>query len=703
MNVGADSGHGCVPCSQRRFPPGSNQCLSQMAAKGEVNILTKAPFGVPRRGTMKRKVHIKPNQRLAFLSCIFCMSFASPFSIAVSSPFESITPHVLIYHGAVNVAVIRRHGRALLIDSGDGSVLQAVRTAGIGHVDWVLYTDHERDHCGGAALLKGAGVKIAVPEGEVRFFHNATEFWQSADKVINHRYDFRPDLSVLRSSVLPNRTIHPNEFFSWEGLRIQVVATPGVTDGEASYIADVDGRRIAFTGDLIYGPGKIWEFYKLQRPFAGMAGSYPNAGRGGYWAFGGATSELEKSLQTVLSFHPDMFIPAHGVVMRNPAEAAALLDKNLDAAMRNYLTLADWRIYWRGRYVRTGFPDVPMLSSLPVPKAPSWLHRLVETSWYIQAPNGRIFLFDCGFYPVVTAINRLVKAGEIKGIDGIWISHYHDDHVSSVNKIRRDYGGRVYAQRELVDILENPLAYRMPCLFPERIHIDHPLDEGKVIWWHGYKMTAYYFPGQTLYHDGLLIEHDGARIFMSGDSFANFGIDDYCSYNRNFLGDEPGYEQCIKLLLKLKPDMLVAAHFGPVPFSEANLEKALALLERRRHLFAKLFPWDDPNFGLDPDWVRAYPFRQTVLPGQVVTVEARIFNHSSIPHSASTELHAPPGWRVDKSSGEVTIPPHSEGRIRLTARAPVRPQSRREILGLAVQFDRKNLGERAVAIVDYLQ
>jgi hypothetical protein len=59
--------------------------------------------------------------------------------------------------------------------------------------------------------------------------------------------------------------------------------------------------------------------------------------------------------------------------------------------------------------------------------------------------------------------------------------------------------------------------------------------EEEVIHWKGYKLTAYYFPGQTLYHDGLLIERDGTSVFMSGDTLANWGIDDYCSYNRNWL------------------------------------------------------------------------------------------------------------------------------------------------------------------------
>ena len=632
--------------------------------------------------------------------CLLWLSSLHSLSGRTLTSFETVTEHVQVFHDVVNVGVLRRNGKVLLIDSGEGHVLQAAKRAGVTTIDWVLYTHYHRDQCSSAGLLKKAGVKIAVPAAETKFFRDATQFWLEADKVIDHRYDFRPRLFVLRSSVAPDRELRPGDVFRWEGLDIEVIPTPGHTDGSVSYVVDIDGQKIAFTGDLIYGPGQLWEFYSLQSPFPGMTG-FKNAGHGGYWAFGGAVSQLKKSLDLVLDRRPTILVPSHGTIMRDPAEAIELLKKNVDAAMVNYLRLAAWRIYFKDR-VKPGY-SAPMFQPLPTPKLPAWIHRGVQTSWYIRADDGSIFLFDCGFSPVVNELDHLVDSGSIKGVDGIWISHYHDDHVQSVNEVRRRFGAKVYAQKEVQDILENPRAYLMPCLFPESIRVDHPISEGEVINWKGYKLTGYYFPGQTLYHDGLLIEHDGTRVFMSGDSISNFGIDDYCIDNRNFVGEkEPGYQQCLKLLLKLKPDLLVAAHFGPVPFSESYLADALTLLEERKLLFAKLFPWEDPNFGLDPRWVRAFPYRQAVLKGQVVTLEARIYNHADSPSEASVELRAPSGWKVEKSQ-PVLMPPHTEGKIRLSAVAPVDPPLRREVLGLAVHFRGRNLGEMTEAIVDYMQ
>src|SRR6516225_3812239 len=100
------------------------------------------------------------------------------------TPYESLTPHVELFHDVVNVGVIRSHNKALLIGSGDAAILDAAERLGISSVDWVLYTDHRRDQCEGAARLKRAGVKVALPAAEARFFRDATEIWQSADTVL---------------------------------------------------------------------------------------------------------------------------------------------------------------------------------------------------------------------------------------------------------------------------------------------------------------------------------------------------------------------------------------------------------------------------------------------------------------------------------------------------------------------------------------
>jgi glyoxylase-like metal-dependent hydrolase (beta-lactamase superfamily II) len=608
--------------------------------------------------------------------------------LAVAAAPASLPAGLHAFPDVVNVGVLERHGHRLLIDCGEGSVAGQSGAP----IDWVLFTHHHRDQWSGAPKLLSASpeAKCAVPAAERRFFAEAEQFWDTADAILDHRYDFRPQVFTGTRSIPVARALAGGDVLEWQGLRIEALATPGHTDGSLSYIATIGGKRAAFTGDLIYDAGRLWEFYSLQKRFPGM--------RGDYWGFGGAVDDLVASLDRVLAAKPDILVPSHGSVMEDPAQAIAGLKENLRAAMDNFLRLAAWRIYFPGIFPTS---RAPLLPPLPAVGYPKWIRHIASTTKAIVADDRSVFLSDCGHPMAISTLDKLLASGEFRSIDGLWITHYHDDHTEQVNVAKRKYGARIHVERHMVDILENPTAYQMPCLFPESIRVERPMDHGESIEWKGFRLTAYYFPGQTLYHDGLLVERDGLKVFFTGDSFANFGIDDYCSQNRCFLGPNMGYEKCFDLLLEVKPDLLIAAHWGPVPISADYIRRAQAIFAEREKLFARLFPYDNPNFGLDPCWIRAYPYRQSALPGDRVSLEARVFNHSSRPKEATAELRVPEGWEPARAA-HVTIPAHTEGRVRFATAAPKSSARRRHVITVAVTFDGVRFGEFGEGIVDLL-
>jgi glyoxylase-like metal-dependent hydrolase (beta-lactamase superfamily II) len=603
-----------------------------------------------------------------------------------STSFEEILPGLSLCRGSVNTALIQPNNKKLLIDCGE---ITSVPDGGA--PEWVLFTHHHRDQASGISQLAASGTKVIVPSGEKHFFAAAREFWDSADSILDHRYDFRPHLFTLRDSVPVNHAVSGGDVHEWEGLRFEVIDTPGHTDGSVTYFVEIAGKRIAFTGDLIYGPGRIWEIHSLQKRFPGM--------RGDYWGFGGAVEEVKASLDRVLQKKPDLLVPSHGVVITNPVAAVVKLKENLDAVMDNYLATAAWRIYFEGIYPKE---KQPMFPPLPAVSYPRWIRDIASTTKAIVADDKSVFISDCGHPKAIEELARLQAAGEIGAVEGIWITHYHDDHTEFVNVAKRRFGARVYVQREMLDIIENPTAYQMPCLFPESIRVDHPMEDGETLEWKGFKLTAYHFPGQTLYHDGLLAEKDGFKVFFTGDSFANWGVDDYCSQNRCFMGREVGYERCFKVLLQAKPDILMAAHWGPLPVSSEYLKKSIALFQDRERLCQKLFPHDDANFGTDPCWIRAYPYRQKVLPGSHTEIEARVMNHSPKTKRVRVALNLPKGWQASKTKGEMEIPARTEGRFRLLAKAPGAPDRRRHVIGLSAVVDDRPFTEFAEAVVDFL-
>jgi len=632
--------------------------------------------------------------RRTFLKSVAALPLFWPVreNLEKSFPRASMTAQALpgfrLFTGSVNSAFFERNGKKLLVDSGEIDF-----SPGGGVVDWVLFTHHHRDQCSSVSRLASTGTKVAVPAREKHFFAEAHLFWDSADNLIDHRYDFRPHLFTMRDSVPVSRAVSGGDVHEWEGLQFKVLDTPGHTDGSVTYLVELGGKRVAFTGDLISGPGQIWEIYSLQKRFPGM--------RGDYWGFGGAVEEVKASLDRVLQHKPDLLVPSHGTVITDPVSAVNQLKQNLDALMENYLTTAAWRI-------SPSFPGIypknkpPMFQPLPKVTYPSWIRNIASTTKAIVAEDKSAFVSDCGHPQAIEELTRLQAAGEIGAVEGIWITHYHDDHTQLVNVAKRRFGAKVYVQREMLDIIENPVAYQMPCLFPESIRVDHPMEHGQTLDWKGFKLTAYNFPGQTIYHGGLLVEKDGLKVFFTGDSFANWGVDDYCSQNRCFIGPDVGYERCFQILLQAQPNILMAAHWGPLPVSLEYLKKSLTLFREREGLYQKLFPHSDVNFGTDPSWIRAYPYRQTALSGGLVEIEARVMNHSAKLMKVRVKLNLPEGWKSEHLSGETQIPARMEGRIRLQATAPSAPIRRRHVLGLSAVVDEIPVGEFAEAIVNFL-
>jgi glyoxylase-like metal-dependent hydrolase (beta-lactamase superfamily II) len=252
-------------------------------------------------------------------------------------------------------------------------------------------------------------------------------------------------------------------------------------------------------------------------------------------------------------------------------------------------------------------------------------------------------------------------------VEGIWVTHYHDDHTNFVQTASEELHAPVFSSPEMKDILEHPSAYKMPCLTANPIRQVTVAPDGGSRRWHEFQFTYSYYPGQTLYHDGLLVKKDGAEsVFFIGDSFTPSGIDDYCVLNRNFVEPEKGYEYCLNYIKRAKPDWLVNEHVNPAfHYSDAQIDTMLANVRKRKTQLAALVPWDDANFGVDEQWARFYPYRSEAKSGDRVELKVMIQNHSPETREFVVKPHVPDGWRVSgpfkiavasRKSGELVIP-----------------------------------------------
>ena len=88
-------------------------------------------------------------------------------SAATLEPVDpGLAPDLFVWTDTCNTFVLRDGDAALLIDLGDGGVLDQLEAIGVRRVEWVLFTHHHREQCQGVARLAGMGARLAGPEAE---------------------------------------------------------------------------------------------------------------------------------------------------------------------------------------------------------------------------------------------------------------------------------------------------------------------------------------------------------------------------------------------------------------------------------------------------------------------------------------------------------------------------------------------------------
>jgi glyoxylase-like metal-dependent hydrolase (beta-lactamase superfamily II) len=156
-----------------------------------------------------------------------------------------LSEHVSVYRGPIQVGIVRDGQRALLIDCGDGSVSQVLPELGIQSVDQILFTHHHRDQACGAYPLAASGSQIGVPVGEKDHFANPADYWNDDAHLWRVYRSFRPHPLMLTEPLRVDQTLAEGQEIRFGAAKIQVISTPGHTDGSISFVVDADGQRVS--------------------------------------------------------------------------------------------------------------------------------------------------------------------------------------------------------------------------------------------------------------------------------------------------------------------------------------------------------------------------------------------------------------------------------------------------------------------------
>jgi glyoxylase-like metal-dependent hydrolase (beta-lactamase superfamily II) len=628
---------------------------------------------------------------------------AAPARAEFQQPDPRGQPDLFVWTDTCHVYVLRAGDAALLIDLGDGSVLDHLGEIGVQRVEWVLFTHHHREQCQGASKLaswRAAGTRVAAPEAERALFERPADFRKMQVR-LGDAFTIH-GASYVRPPVEPvplDRTFKAMDTFTWRGREFWCVDTRGNSPGAMSYLLRDGASWLAFTGDLMLDGARLHTWFDSEWDYGFGAG---------IWA-------LANSAAQVAGYRPRLMLPAHGPVIREPAAQLAHFQRRLVRLERLLL---------RGYPVNSFSGAVQDQVSRPSVVPHVWqvlphVYKFRGPNFYpnfylILADSGRALVVDCGLLDtrfLDEALEGLRARAGLKRIDAVIVTHMHGDHFLQAPHLREKWGAQIWALDRMAAVCEHPewFDYAAPIQAygsgVDGVRFDRLFRDGERLDWEGFRFTVDWMPGQTEFALCLQGEIDGRKVAFTGDNLfgdpddpAQTGHEAVVAHNSAIL--EEGYILGAEYLRRLRPDLILGGHSyvmdRPAKFIERFRRWAYAMREAFREIVAA----DDYRYGFDPFWVRAEPYRNAVKPGEAVELTLHVRNFLRQAQAHRIAVRTPPGLSAEPAVIEASLAPESRQsfRLRFQAEASARPGVR--IVAFDVTRGGQRLGEWFDAIVE---
>lgn len=639
-------------------------------------------------GTSTRRDFLRSTPALAGLPAAASSHRSTGF--APKSVPRKITENLFVFEDTCNVYVVRDGASCVLIDFGSGKILDHLPEMGIGKVDWIMHTHHHRDQCQGDWKAVERSIPVAVPAHEKHLFADAENFWRN--RRVFHLYYVRNDFNTVTENIKVSRALADYSTFQWNKTGFLVLPTPGHTLGSLSLLATVDGKKVAFSGDLMHSPGKILTLHDTQVNYGGTEG----IDLGIY------------SLARLREQKPEMLLPSHGEPIPSPDAAVAETIGNLTG-------------YYK---FQTG--KNPSEENRAYAVSPHLIaHYQTTSSFYaIVSDSGKAMFIDYGsasslhfqsFKDAAATTDRirfvehnigaLKRDYGLKSVDVAMPSHMHDDHVNGFPHLLRHYGARIWCYENMVDIFERPRGHNLGCILGEPFKVNRAFGHGEKFRWEEFEFEVTHSPGHTEYQMALFVTIDGARVAFTADAFfANPREDGTMRHNLIFRNhvENDSHLKSIHNLIEHEPSLIAPGHGRPFPVDRALMEATLEKFGKQQQLFFDLLPEGEAGFGLDPSWVSIYPYQILLARGERRTLEIRVQNYYPSPMKMEVALLAPPEWRLEPDTLAFDVPASSKVKREVVVTVPrdwPAPGPRFAIAADVIR-DGKYLGQITEAVVE---
>jgi glyoxylase-like metal-dependent hydrolase (beta-lactamase superfamily II) len=633
--------------------------------------------------------------------CLFTQADLSGRAASNLQPLApKADPDLFIWSDTCNVYIVRDHDAALLIDLGDGSVLDHLQEIGVKRVEWVLFTSHHREQCQGAPRLRGTETKVAAPEVERALFEHPADF-RKLKVTLGDAFTIH-GASYVRPPIQPvplDRTFKTNDTFTWHGREFVCLDTRGNSPGGMSYLLKRGDGWLVFSGDVMLDGARMHTWFDTEWDYG----------------FGAGIRALRQSVTNLMALGPTELLPSHGAIAHDARQQLAVFQRKLENLERLYL---------RGYDVEAGsvaYQDkvsTPTVVSNLVQVSPHLFKFKRPNFWpnfgLILADSGRALAVDCGLLDETfldTALEGMRENFGLKAIDAVIITHMHGDHFLEAPHLHQKWGTKIWALDNMVDKMEHPewFDYSAPIQAYGKknpdgspmtgVHVDRAFKPGQSFTWEGYRFTVDWMPGQTEFAlclhgqvDGRHVAFTGDNIFGDPDNPAQTGHEAMVAHNSAIL--EEGYIYGSEYLKRIKPDLLVGGHSFVMNHPAAFIERYRRWSYEMRDAFRALSSDEDYRYWFDPFWARVEPYRIMLRPGHSQSVKLYLRNFRSEPQTHHIEIHTPPGVTVEPSTLSGQLARESRRVFPVLVKASPEAQPGVHIVGLDVTLDGKHYGER---------
>jgi glyoxylase-like metal-dependent hydrolase (beta-lactamase superfamily II) len=602
-----------------------------------------------------------------------------------------------------NVYVLVDGDAALLIDSGSGAILDHLEAIGVRQVEWVLHTHHHRDQCWGTPQLRARGARVAVPEYERYLFEDVELFWRS--RRIFDNYDDRNTFFALAADLPVDLVLEDYERFEWRGYSFLVLPAKGHSLGSIALLCEIDGRWVAFTGDLLAAGGKLHQLHAMEYRYANMEGVIFTL----------------QSLRALRRRAPAACLPSHGPVIDDPAGDMARLERRL-------LDCVDL-----GRGMRIGGEhSIPESLFLPEPTmVPLSRHLLWGGSWtcsnfyVVLSESGNAMFVDYGHSFDVHMHNSADHGGldtmrfvehhldelrddwGVRRFDLVVPTHIHDDHTCGIPFLQRHHGTRCWALDLVAEVLEAPARWAStPCTFPKPIEVERRLGDGERFRWEEYEFEIRFAPGQTEFHSVLAGVIDGRVVGFTGDNYFHAevirsGVTRIEPFQTTVLRNSfqlGMHRRCAEVMRQLNPELVCPGHGEVLPCEKRDLDRYCDFIARKESVFRNLVAEPADQF-IDLFWARLLPYVAVVGPGGQVEYTLLVRNNLARRAVFEARLLPPPGWQASSQFTGLSLDPGARAELHLTAQAPNAGDRTRRALLAEIAIDGATQGPVAEALV----